>query len=97
MGEDDDSSTRSWDRVADDWIAHADRNDYRNHFLLPRMLSPVGDVSAKAAMRASSCGGKSRFFVGSGFGLTNDGPPEGGHYGEHRAKARRLHLSGPSR
>ncbi|HZF11603.1 MAG TPA: class I SAM-dependent methyltransferase [Thermoanaerobaculia bacterium] len=40
----DDSSTRSWDGIADDWVAHADTNDYRNDFLLPRMLQLLGDV-----------------------------------------------------
>jgi ubiquinone/menaquinone biosynthesis C-methylase UbiE len=44
----DDSSTRSWNAVADDWIAHADANDYRNHFLMPRMLAMLGDVGGKA-------------------------------------------------
>jgi 2-polyprenyl-3-methyl-5-hydroxy-6-metoxy-1,4-benzoquinol methylase len=39
-----DSSTRSWDAVADDWVAHADTNDYRNHFLLPFTLALLGDV-----------------------------------------------------
>lgn len=42
--DDDDSSTRSWDAVADDWVAHADTNDYRNDFLLPRTLMMLGDV-----------------------------------------------------
>jgi ubiquinone/menaquinone biosynthesis C-methylase UbiE len=50
VGEDDDSSTRSWDRVADDWIAHADSNDYRNHFLMPRMLALVGDVRGRTIL-----------------------------------------------
>jgi len=40
----DDTSTRSWNAVADDWIAHADRNDYRNFYLMPRMLAMAGDV-----------------------------------------------------
>lgn len=50
MADDDDSSTRSWDRVADDWIAHADANDYRNHFLMPRMLALVGDVRGRTIL-----------------------------------------------
>jgi len=50
MEQDDDSSTRSWDRVADDWIAHADTNDYRNHFLLPRMLALLGDVRGRTML-----------------------------------------------
>src|SRR5437868_2832772 len=41
----DDSSTRSWDAIADDWVAHADTNDYRNHYLMPRMLVMLGDVA----------------------------------------------------
>jgi 2-polyprenyl-3-methyl-5-hydroxy-6-metoxy-1,4-benzoquinol methylase len=43
----DDSSTRSWDAIADDWIAHADANDYRNFFLLPRMLAMLGEVRGR--------------------------------------------------
>lgn len=44
---DDDTSTRSWNAVADDWIAHADRNDYRNCYLMPRMLTMLGNVEGK--------------------------------------------------
>jgi ubiquinone/menaquinone biosynthesis C-methylase UbiE len=40
----DDSSTRSWEGIADDWVSHADTNDYRNFFLIPRMLRMVGEV-----------------------------------------------------
>jgi ubiquinone/menaquinone biosynthesis C-methylase UbiE len=46
----DDSSTRSWDAIADDWIAHADTNDYRNHYLMPRMLAMLGDVAGKCVL-----------------------------------------------
>lgn len=46
----DDTSTRSWDAIADDWIAHADTNDYRNVFLMPRMLRMLGDVRNKAVL-----------------------------------------------
>lgn len=42
-----DSSTRSWDAVAEDWVAHADNNDYRIHYLMPRMLAMLGDVKNK--------------------------------------------------
>jgi ubiquinone/menaquinone biosynthesis C-methylase UbiE len=42
-----DTSTRSWEAAADDWVAHADTNDYRNHFLMPRMLALLGDVRGK--------------------------------------------------
>ena len=46
----DDGSTRSWERIAEDWVAHADTNDYRNHFLMPRMLQMIGDVRARRAL-----------------------------------------------
>ena len=42
-----DSSTRSWDEIADDWVVHADRNDYRIHYLMPRMLAMLGSVAGK--------------------------------------------------
>jgi ubiquinone/menaquinone biosynthesis C-methylase UbiE len=46
----DDSSTRSWDGIADDWVAHADTNDYRNHYLMPRMLAMLGNVAGRAVL-----------------------------------------------
>jgi ubiquinone/menaquinone biosynthesis C-methylase UbiE len=42
-----DSSTESWDRIADDWTAHADTNDYRLHFLMPVTFRFLGDVCGK--------------------------------------------------
>jgi 2-polyprenyl-3-methyl-5-hydroxy-6-metoxy-1,4-benzoquinol methylase len=45
MPDHDDTSTRSWDAAADDWIAHADTSDYQNLFLRPRMLALAGSVS----------------------------------------------------
>ena len=42
-----DSSTRSWDAITEDWVVHADANDYRNDYLMLRMLSMLGDVKAK--------------------------------------------------
>ena len=50
MAEHDDSSTRSWDAAADDWVAHADTSDYQNFFLQPRMLALVGDVSGRRVL-----------------------------------------------
>ena len=44
MPDPEDSSTRSWNAVADEWTAHADANDYRNLLLMPLMLELVGDV-----------------------------------------------------
>ena len=42
-----DSSTRSWNAIGHSWTSHADTNDYRNFFLLPRMLQILGDVSGR--------------------------------------------------
>jgi ubiquinone/menaquinone biosynthesis C-methylase UbiE len=50
MSDRDDSSIRSWNAIADDWIAHADANDYRNHYLMPRMLAMLGDVNGKTVL-----------------------------------------------
>ena len=46
----DDTSTRSWNDIADDWVVHADANDYRNHYLMPRMLAMLGPVAGKAML-----------------------------------------------
>ena len=47
MMHNEDSSTRSWNAIADSWALHADTNDYRNFFLMPRMLEMVGDASGR--------------------------------------------------
>jgi len=44
MPKPEDSSTRSWNAVAKDWVRHADENDYRNYLLLPFTLELLGDV-----------------------------------------------------
>ena len=46
----DDTSTRSWNAIADDWVVHADANDYRNRYLMPRMLAMLGQVAGKAML-----------------------------------------------
>lgn len=45
-----DSSTRAWDRIADDWVRHADANDYRNRFLMPLMLAMIADVDGRSVL-----------------------------------------------
>src|SRR5256885_16999654 len=50
MPDREDTSTRSWNAIADDWVAHADTNDYRNHYLMPRLLTMVGDVAGKTVL-----------------------------------------------
>lgn len=45
-----DSSTRSWEQIAEDWVAHADKNDYRNIFLIPHTFSLLGEVAGKKVL-----------------------------------------------
>jgi ubiquinone/menaquinone biosynthesis C-methylase UbiE len=45
-----DSSTTSWDAIADDWTRHADANDYRNVFLMPVTLELLGNVYGKTIL-----------------------------------------------
>src|SRR5215470_3808046 len=42
-----DSTTQSWNAIGDSWALHADTNDYRNFFLMPRTLEMLGDVSGR--------------------------------------------------
>lgn len=44
MPNDEDTSIRSWDAVADDWVSHADGNDYRKYVLMPLTLELLGNV-----------------------------------------------------
>jgi 2-polyprenyl-3-methyl-5-hydroxy-6-metoxy-1,4-benzoquinol methylase len=46
----DDSSTRSWNNIADDWVAHADTNDYRNLFLFPLTFTLLGDLHGRRVL-----------------------------------------------
>ena len=46
----DDSSTRSWESIADDWVTHADTNDYRNDFLMPHTFRLLGDVRLRRVL-----------------------------------------------
>jgi 2-polyprenyl-3-methyl-5-hydroxy-6-metoxy-1,4-benzoquinol methylase/8-oxo-dGTP pyrophosphatase MutT (NUDIX family) len=45
-----DNSTRSWNSIADDWVKHADTNDYRNHFLMPRMFQMLDDIRGRRVL-----------------------------------------------
>lgn len=42
-----DSSTLSWDQIAEEWVDHADSNDYRNVFLIPYTFALLGEVAGK--------------------------------------------------
>ena len=62
-----DSSTQSWERIADQWVAHADNNDYRNDLLLPLTLLMLGDVSGRNILDLGCGEGRdSVFFAGRG-------------------------------
>lgn len=66
-----DSSTRSWDRMAEEWARHADTNDYRNLFLMPTMLDRLGDVSGKMILDSGfGEGGYCRVFKEQGADVT---------------------------
>ena len=71
MTDHDDSSTRSWDAAADDWIAHADTSDYQNLFLQPRMLALAGGVSGRRVLDLGCGEGSySRALAGRGAQVT---------------------------
>lgn len=42
-----DSSTESWNKVAEEWIPFAQTNDYRLYFIMPFTLDQLGDVFGK--------------------------------------------------
>jgi SAM-dependent methyltransferase len=71
MPDPEDSSTRSWDSIADDWAAHADKNDYRNILLLPLMLELLGEVRGRRVLDLG-CGegGYSRALAARGAEVT---------------------------
>ena len=77
MAEWDDSSTRSWDAGADDWVRHADSNDYRNQLLLPLTLDILGDVRGlKILDLGCGEGGYSRALAARGASVVGvDGSP----------------------
>ena len=45
-----DSSTTSWDLIAEDWAKFAETNDYRIHFLIPHTLKLLGHVNGKSIL-----------------------------------------------
>jgi ubiquinone/menaquinone biosynthesis C-methylase UbiE len=66
-----DSSTLSWDRIADQWTDHADSNDYRNVFLIPHTFALLGEVAGKRVLDVG-CGegGYSRILARKGADVT---------------------------
>jgi ubiquinone/menaquinone biosynthesis C-methylase UbiE len=66
-----DSSTQSWDQIAEDWVTHADSNDYRNVFLIPHTFALLGEVGAKKILDVG-CGegGYTRILASKGAHVT---------------------------
>jgi SAM-dependent methyltransferase len=90
----DDSSTRSWNEVADDWIVHADANDYRNRYLMPRTLAMLGNVAGKTVLDVG-CGegGYSRELARRGAQVTGiDGSARLVEVARQRARADGLRI-----
>lgn len=42
-----DSSTESWNKIDNDWINFAQKNDYRMYFIMPYTLNQIGNVDGK--------------------------------------------------
>src|SRR5215216_4537317 len=66
-----DTSTQSWDQIAEDWVTHADSNDYRNVFLVPHTFALLGEVAAKKVLDVG-CGegGYTRMLASKGACVT---------------------------
>src|ERR1043165_8328054 len=90
-----DSSTRSWNAIGNRWASHADTNDYRNFFLMPRMLEMVGEVSGRR-MLDLGCGegGYARELTRRGADITGvDGSETLVQIARERAGAEDLNIS----
>lgn len=89
-----DTSTRSWDAVAEDWVTHADTNDYRNHFLIPKTLELLGEVGGRRVLDLG-CGegGYSRILARRGATVTGlDGSPRLVDVARKRAESEKLSI-----
>jgi ubiquinone/menaquinone biosynthesis C-methylase UbiE len=66
-----DSSTKSWNQIAEAWVIHADMNDYRNVFLIPHTFALLGNVTGKNVLDVG-CGegGYTRMFASKGAYVT---------------------------
>jgi SAM-dependent methyltransferase len=72
-----DSSTRSWEQLAEEWAGQAPVNDYRNIFLMPQTFALLGDVAGRRILDVG-CGegGYSRRLAQQGAQVTGiDGSP----------------------
>lgn len=89
-----DSSTQSWNSIADQWVAHADQNDYRLHFLMPLALEILGDVRGRNILDLG-CGegGYARELTRRGAQVTGvDGSPRLIEVARERAISSRLDI-----
>src|SRR5438876_1683359 len=66
-----DSSTQSWDQIAEEWVTHADVNDYRNVLLIPHTFAILGEVTGKRVLDVG-CGegGYARMLASKGAYVT---------------------------
>jgi 2-polyprenyl-3-methyl-5-hydroxy-6-metoxy-1,4-benzoquinol methylase len=89
-----DSSTRSWNQIAEEWVSHADANDYRNVFLIPHTFALLGDVAGKRVLDVG-CGegGYSRVLASKGADVTGiDGSERLIEIAERRAEKENLSI-----
>ena len=89
-----DSSTRSWNQIAEDWVAHADANDYRNVFLMPHTFALLGEVAEKKVLDVG-CGegGYTRMLASKGASVTGiDGSARLIEIAKRRAEKERLSI-----
>lgn len=45
-----DTSTKSWNKIGQEWCDFAQRNDYRIHYIMPYTLQKLGDVTGKTIL-----------------------------------------------
>ena len=82
-----DSSTRSWEQLAEEWAAQAPFNDYRNVFLMPQTFALLGEVAGKKVLDVG-CGegGYTRRLAHKGAEATGiDGSPTMIEFARQRA------------
>lgn len=90
-----DSSTISWNQIAEEWVDHADSNDYRNFFLIPNTFALLGEVAGKKILDVG-CGegGYTRMLARKGADVTGiDGSARLIDIAKQRAEKENLAIS----
>jgi len=90
-----DSSTQSWNQIAEDWVTHADVNDYRNVFLIPHTFALLGEVTGKKVLDVG-CGegGYTRMLAAKGAYATGiDGSDKLIEIAKRRAEKENLEIT----